>query len=66
MKQLTIVDQVNTKVQENRQFTISVLALEYLQVSIDKVYGIATKLNYHKLYARQVPKMLTDISKIKG
>jgi [histone H3]-lysine36 N-dimethyltransferase SETMAR len=61
-----LVEEVNTKIQENRRFTISALSVEFSEVSRSVIYDIVTRnLGYKKLCSRWVPKMLTDEHKQK-
>lgn len=62
----SLVQEVDNKVRENRRFTISSLRDDFPNVSRSVLYGIVTEhLNYRKLCARWVPKMLTDVHKTK-
>lgn len=62
----SLVQEVDNTVRENRRFTISSLRDDFPNVSHSVLYGIVTEhLNYRKLCARWVPKMLTDVHKTK-
>ena len=57
-----LVQKVDEKVCENRQFTISSLSNEFPHVSRSVLYEIVTDcLNYRNLCSRWVPKMLTEL-----
>ncbi|GFT77149.1 histone-lysine N-methyltransferase SETMAR [Trichonephila clavipes] len=61
-----LVHAIDEKIKENRKFTISALAMEFLQISRSLMHEIVTdKLKFHKLCARWVPKILTDSHKTK-
>ncbi|GFX30244.1 uncharacterized protein TNCV_1963511 [Trichonephila clavipes] len=52
---------VETKIRENRRFTITILSLEFRDVSRSVVYKIVTEdLNFKKLCSRWVPRLLTS------
>jgi hypothetical protein len=56
-----LVEKVNNKIRENWRFTISELSTCFPQISRTLLYEIvAETLQYHKVCARWVPKMLTD------
>lgn len=56
-----LVELVNQKVREIRRFSISQLSEVFPQISRTILYEIVSeKLQYHKVCARWVPKMLTD------
>lgn len=55
-----LLEKIETKIRENRRFTISDLAVEFPDVSRTVLYRTVTEdLHYRKLCARWVPKMLT-------
>jgi hypothetical protein len=57
---------VETKVHEDRQFTISLLSLHFQQISRTVLYGIVTgHLDFWKLCSYWVPKMLSEEHKKK-
>ncbi|GFS50923.1 uncharacterized protein TNCV_4848161 [Trichonephila clavipes] len=57
---------VETKIRENRRFTITTLSLEFLDVSWSVVYKNVTKdLEFKKLSYRWVPRLLTEEHKEK-
>jgi histone-lysine N-methyltransferase SETMAR len=61
-----LLDQVNEKILENRRFTMSELSTHFPHISRSLLHKIITEhLQYHKLCARWVPKMLTDDHKSK-
>ncbi|GFT77638.1 histone-lysine N-methyltransferase SETMAR [Trichonephila clavipes] len=54
-----LMQTVETKVRENRRFTITTLSLEFPDVSRSVVYKIVTEyLNFKKLCSRWVPQLL--------
>jgi histone-lysine N-methyltransferase SETMAR len=56
-----LLDQVNEKIRENRRFTMSELSTHFLHISHSLLHEIIMEhLQYHKLCARWVPKVLTD------
>ncbi|XP_046407890.1 histone-lysine N-methyltransferase SETMAR-like [Ischnura elegans] len=56
-----LVKRVDSRVKENRRFTITALFTEFPEVSRSVLYSIVTEqLDYKKLCASWVPKMLTD------
>ncbi|GBN38112.1 hypothetical protein AVEN_100187-1 [Araneus ventricosus] len=61
-----LVAKVNEKIRENKRFTIRMLFDEFPQISKTVLHEIVTSsLNYRKLCSRWVPKMLTDVHKMK-
>ncbi|GFU59228.1 uncharacterized protein TNCV_4197571 [Trichonephila clavipes] len=51
---------VETKIRDNRRFTITTLSLKFPVVSLSAVYKIVNKdLNFKKLCSRWVPRLLT-------
>ncbi|GBN77026.1 hypothetical protein AVEN_202702-1 [Araneus ventricosus] len=61
-----LVAKVNEKIRENRRFTIRMLCDELQQTSKTVLHEIVTNsVNYRKLCSRWVPKMLTDVHKMK-
>lgn len=61
-----LVAAVETKVREDRRFTISTLSLQFPQVSRSVLYKIVSeKLNFKKLCSRWVPRLLTEDHKVK-
>ncbi|GFY30222.1 histone-lysine N-methyltransferase SETMAR [Trichonephila clavipes] len=55
-----LIQAVETKIRENRRFTIATLSLEFPEVSRSVVYEIVTKdLNFKKLCYRWVARILT-------
>ena len=56
-----LVQEVEKKIHENRRFTMTSLAKHFPQISRSLLHEIVSiKLNFRKLYARWVPKILTD------
>jgi hypothetical protein len=56
-----LVHVVDSKVHEDRRFTISSLSLHFPQISRTILYEIVSdRLNYRKLCSRWVPKMLSQ------
>jgi oligoribonuclease (3'-5' exoribonuclease) len=56
-----LVRAVDSKVHEDRRFTISSLSLHFSQISRTILYEIVSdRLNYRKLCSRWVPKMLSE------
>lgn len=61
-----LIQKVDSKVKENRRFTISSLSEQFPVVSRSVLYEIVSEhLNYWKLCSRWVPKMLTEEHKTK-
>lgn len=61
-----LVHAIDDKIQENRKFTISALAMEFPQISRSLIHEIVTeKLKFRKLCSRWVPKILTEQHKTK-
>jgi oligoribonuclease (3'-5' exoribonuclease) len=60
------VHAVDSKVHEDRRFTISSISLHFPQISRTILYEIVSdRLNYRKLCSRWVPKMLSEEHKTK-
>ena len=56
-----LVRKFNERVRDDRHFTIFDLSLHFPQISRTLLYDIVSShLGYQKVYARWVPKMLTD------
>ncbi|GFS63282.1 mariner Mos1 transposase [Trichonephila clavipes] len=56
-----LMQAVEAKIRENRRFTITLLLMEFLDVSRSVVYKVVTEgLNFKKLYFRWVPRFLTE------
>ena len=56
-----IVEQIDQEVRSNRRFTVSELCAKFPSISRSSVYKILTEqLQYRKLCARWVPKMLSE------
>lgn len=56
-----LVHAIDDKIQENRRFTISALAMDFPQISRSLMHEIVTKqLKFRKLCSRWVPKILTE------
>ncbi|GFW71324.1 HTH_48 domain-containing protein [Trichonephila clavipes] len=61
-----LIQKVETKICENRRFTITTLSLEFPDVSITVVYKIVNKdLNFKKMCSRSVPRLLKTEDKYK-
>jgi hypothetical protein len=61
-----LVRAVDSKVHEDRRFTISSLSLHFPQISRTILYeSVSDRLNYRKLCSRWVPKMLSEEHKTK-
>jgi histone-lysine N-methyltransferase SETMAR len=61
-----LLDQANEKIRENIRFTMSEPSTYFPHISCSLLHEIITEhLQYHKLCARLVPKMLTDDHKTK-
>ncbi|GBM73510.1 hypothetical protein AVEN_103941-1 [Araneus ventricosus] len=61
-----LVAKVNEKIRENRRFTIRMLFDEFPQISKTVLHeNVTNLLNYRKLCSRWVPKILTDVHKMK-
>lgn len=58
-----LIDIVNEKICENR-LTVSQLSDLFPNVSWSVIYDVTERLDYTKLFARWMPKMLTDAQKI--
>ncbi|GFX00962.1 uncharacterized protein TNCV_4579281 [Trichonephila clavipes] len=57
---------VETKIRENRRFTITTLSLEFIDVSWSVVYKVgAEHINFKKVCSRWVPRLLTGEHKEK-
>lgn len=56
-----LIQRVDEAIRENRRFTISELSDSFTEISRSALYTIVSeKLQYHKVCARWVPKMLSD------
>jgi len=56
-----LVHKVNERVRDDRCFTISDLSLHFPQISRTLLYDfVSSHMGYRKVYARWVPKMLTE------
>jgi hypothetical protein len=61
-----LLNQTDEKIRENRRFALSELSTQFLHISRSLLHEIVTEhLQYHKLCARWVPRMLTDDHKSK-
>ena len=61
-----LVERIDVKIRENRRFTITELSEQFPEVSRTVLYELVTKeLQYRKVCARWVPKMLTETHKQK-
>ena len=61
-----MVNAVDEKIREDRRFTISTLALEFPNVSRTTLHKIVSEnLQFHKLYSRLVPRLLTEEHQMK-
>lgn len=61
-----LVNAVDEKIREDRRFTISTLALEFPNVGRTTLHKIVSEnLQFHKLCARWVPRLLTEEHKMK-
>ena len=62
-----LVGRVNNKIRYNQRFTISELWTCFPQISLTLLYeSLAERLQYHKVCARWMPKMLTDEQRNQG
>jgi len=61
-----LIERIDTKIRENRRFTITELSEQFPEVSRTVLYELVTEeLQYHKICARWVPRMLTETHKQK-
>ncbi|GFW83103.1 histone-lysine N-methyltransferase SETMAR [Trichonephila clavipes] len=61
-----LVNTMDEKIREDRRFTISTLALEFPNVGRTTLHKVVSeKLKFRKLYARWVPRLLTEENKLK-
>ena len=59
-----LIERVNSKIQDDRRFTITELSENFPEVSRTVLFEIVTeRLGYRKVCARWIPKLLTEVHK---